>query len=241
MPVKGRHILITGAGKRVGRCLADAFLKEGAHLTAHYHHSQKAVKELESAAKHAKLPFHSFAADLKDTAAIQKGVKEAISALGPVSILINSASAFHPTPAATCTPEQWDDLLATNLRGQFFMAQSCYGGMKPGSVILNITDIYATTGLSRFAPYAASKAGLLNLTRTLAQEWAPHIRVNAISPGPILFPENYTESQKQRSRETTLLGREGSEKDILEAARFLIENAYVTGMDLVVDGGRALL
>ena len=181
-------------------------------------------------------------ADLKDVSSLRRAVDKAKSQFGPVDILINSASDFYPTPALECSEEDWDHFLDVNLKGQFFLAQACAAkGMKErGGVILNLGDVNGERAMRGYTPYVCSKAGLLMMTRNLAREWAPEIRVNSISPGPVLLPENYTEGQRQRSIDRTLLKRFGTPADIAEAAVFLIENDYITGFDLKVDGGRIL-
>ncbi len=168
-------------------------------------------------------------------------VAEAEKAFGPIDVLVNSASSFYPTPVETVTEAHWDDLERINLKAPFFLSQAARKNMKAGSVIVNIADVNGERAMRRHAPYSCSKAGLLMLTRNLAKEWAPAIRVNSISPGPVLLPLNYTEEQKRKSVERTLLRREGSPKDIAEAAIFLIGATYITGFDLKVDGGRSLV
>src|SRR5207248_89318 len=129
--------------------------------------------------------------------------------------------------------KDWDHLLDVNLKGQFFLAQACAKTMqKNGGVILNIADVNGERPMKNFTPYVCSKAGLLMMTRNLAKEWAPKIRVNSISPGAVLLPESYNEEQRQRSIEQSLLKRLGSPEDIAQAALFLIANDYITGFDL---------
>jgi NAD(P)-dependent dehydrogenase (short-subunit alcohol dehydrogenase family) len=242
MLLTGRHIFVTGAGKRLGRALAESFLKSRVRLTAHYRESADAVRELGALAGKVGSEMVAVAADLGRVDEIRRAVKASETRFGPVDILILSASDFFPTPALQCTEANWDHLLDVNLKGQFFLAQACGERMRPrGGVILMLADVHGEKPLRGFAPYCVSKAGLLMLAKNLAKEWAPEIRVNAISPGPVLPPEHYNESQKVASVENTLLGRWGSPQDIVQAAHFLIENEYITGFNLNVDGGRSLV
>ncbi len=168
-------------------------------------------------------------------------VEKARAGFGPVDVLINSASDFYPTETATCSQSEWDDLLGLNLKAPFFLAQACAADLKMRQgYLLNLCDIHVSQPLRRFAPYSASKGGLWTLTRVLAAEWAPHVRVNSISPGPVLPPENFTTEQLERAATRTLLGRIGSAQDIVNAADFLLRNDYITGFDLKVDGGASL-
>lgn len=232
-----KHVFITGAAKRVARAIAERLLPEGIRLTAHYFHSKE---EAEGLRRLAPDRITLVQGDLRDMKALPPLVAQAEKAYGPIDVLINSASSFYPTPVDTVTEEQWDDLERINLKAPFFLSQAAARNMKPGAVILNIADVNGERALKRYAPYSVSKAGLLMLTKNLAKEWAPRIRVNSISPGPVLFPVEYTEEQRQKSVARTLLGREGSPQDIAEAAAFLIRATYITGFDLKVDGGRSL-
>ena len=236
MEISGRHFFITGSGKRIGRRLAESFLEKGARLSAHVHTSKKEGDEL-----FARFPgkVHRVQADLRKIPEIQAAVISAEKKWGPIDVLINCASPFYPTPFFDCTESEWDDLLGGNLKGQFFLCQAVAKNMKSG-VILNLCDVNANTPMKNFSPYVSAKAGLLMLTKNLAFELAPQVRVNSISPGPVLLPEHYTPLQRQRTEERTLLKRLGSPEDIVAAAHFIIENDYLTGIDLKVDGGRSL-
>lgn len=238
MQLTGKHVLITGASKRVARTLAERVLAEGARVTAHYFQSKAEAEALKATAPERVALVQ---ADLRDMKGMAGLVAQAEKAFGPIDVLVNSASSFYPTPVETVTEAQWDDLEQINLKAPFFLSQAARKNMKAGSVILNIADVNGERALRRHVPYSCAKAGLLMLTRNLAKEWAPQIRVNSISPGPVLLPENYTEEQKKKSIERTLLGREGSPKDIADAALFLMSASYITGFDLKVDGGRSLV
>lgn len=241
MTVANRHVLVTGAARRIGRALSEALLDRNARLSAHYFRSQDEITTLEVTARKRKKPIFVCRADLRNTTQIRAAVKDSVRHFGAIDILINSASLFYPTLALDCTDSKWQRLLDTNLKGQFFFAQACARSMrKNGGVIINIADVNGEKPRKYFTPYTASKAGLLMMTRNLALEWAPKIRVNSISPGPILPPEQTTEEEKHRSSETTLLKRWGNPQDIVDATSFLIENDYITGFNLCIDGGRSI-
>jgi pteridine reductase len=238
---QGQHVLVTGAGKRLGRAIAEALLARPIRLTAHYHRSKPQAEELVARARARGSEAIALPADLGRVSELREMVRQAEARFGPIGILVNSASDFYPTPALDVTEAQWDHLLSVNLKGQFFLAQAAAHRMREkGGVILNLCDVNGTRPMKRYTPYAVSKAGLLMLTRNLAKEWAPEIRVNAISPGPVLLPESYTPEQREKARERTLLKRLGAPEDIAAAALFLIGNDYITGADLAVDGGRSL-
>jgi pteridine reductase len=233
MELKSKHVLVTGAGKRLGRALAEHCLSQGARVTAH----------------HFRTPWggtagavQSIGCDLREIDQLPSFVDRVRAGFGPVDILINSASDFYPTQTETCSAAQWDDLLTLNLKAPFFLAQACAADLRARSgCLINLCDIHVSQPLRRFAPYSASKGGLWTLTRVLAAEWAPQVRVNSISPGPVLPPENFTAEQLERAAARTLLGRIGSAQDIVGAADFLIRNDYITGFDLKVDGGASLV
>lgn len=245
MTLSGKHVFITGAARRVARAIAEALLAapdaKGLTISAHYFRSKADVDALVAHGKKTGHEIVPVQADLRDVSQVRAAVKTAVGRLGPVDILVNSASDFYPTPALDVTEEQWDALLDLNLKGQFFLAQAVGADMlRRGGVILNIADVNGERPMRNFTPYTCSKAGLLMMTRNLAKEWAPKVRVNAISPGAVLLPETYTEAQRQRAIDRSLLKRLGSPEDIARAALFLIENEYITGFDLKVDGGRSL-
>ena len=241
MKIQDQHVFITGAGKRLGRAIANALLPHRIRLTAHYRNSKTEAESLVAAAVAAGGQGHTVQADLGKVDELRAAVKTAEARFGPIGVLVNCASDFFPTPLLEVTEEQWDHFLDVNLKGQFFLAQAAAVRMQEkGGVILNLADVNGTRPMKKYSPYVISKAGLLMMTKNFAKELAPGIRVNAISPGPVLLPETYSEAQIQRSIDRTLLKRLGSAEDIAQAAVFLIENDYITGMDLAVDGGRSL-
>jgi pteridine reductase len=238
MDLKGKHAFVTGAAKRVARAIAERLLKEGVRLSAHYFQSQAEAEALKALAPDRVALVRG---DLRELGKLPSLIAQAEKAFGPIDVLVHSASSFYPTPVETVTAEQWDDLERTNLKAPFFLSQAASPRMKAGSVIVNIADVNGERAMRRHLPYSCSKAGLLMLTRNLAKEWAPRIRVNSISPGPVLLPESYDEAQRKKSVARTLLGREGSPEDIASAVVFLAQATYITGFDLKVDGGRHLV
>lgn len=242
MELNGAHVLITGAAKRVGRTIADRLLNWNIQLTIHHHHSRKEAQSLVKEAQQKGRKAQCFSADLRKVREIKKLVDRASKTFGPVQLLINSASVFAPTPALECKEQDWDNILDTNLKGQFYFAQACRATMKgKGGLIINLADTAGEKASKNYGAYSVSKAGLIMLTKNLAKEWAPKVRVNCVSPGPILVPESYTAAQIQKAQEQTLLKRLGTPDDIAKAILFLIDNDYLTGFNLIVDGGRSLV
>lgn len=183
-----------------------------------------------------------FQADLTDVAAIERMFREIESKLGRLDILVNSASVFSAMTAEETTVEHWNAQMDTNARGPFFVAQQAARLMRQAGAgkIINIADVGGEVIWPAYLPYSISKATLIAVNRGLAKAYAPEIQVNAIAPGPVLFPDDYTEEQKRFAIERTLLKRAGSPRDIVNAVIFLIENDYITGEMIHVDGGRHL-
>ncbi len=184
-----------------------------------------------------------FSADLLRTDTLPPLVTAVAARFGGLHILVNNASSFYPTPLATVTPAQWTDLMGTNLAAPLFLAQAAAGELKRArGLIVNIADIHGLRPLPDYLVYSTAKAALIHLTRGLARELAPEVRVNAIAPGPVLWPEaGLDEAQQQEIISRTLLERAGSPADVARAVRFFATDApYVTGQMLAVDGGRSL-
>jgi pteridine reductase len=237
MDIKGNVALITGAAKRVGREIALELALRGARIAVHYKSSASEAREVagDSGA--------IFQADLTDIKAVDKMFRDVDRLFGRLDILVNSASVFSPATAENATPEHWDLQMDTNARGPFFIAQSAARLMQRTGAgkIINIADVAGEVIWPSYLPYSVSKAALIAVNRGLAKAYAPTIQVNAIAPGPVLFPDYYTEDQKRVAIERTLLKRAGSPRDIVNAVVFLIENDYITGEVIHVDGGRHIL
>lgn len=242
MELSGTHIFITGAGQRIAKYLAERLLEYPVKVTLHARRSKAHVEALQKEALKRGLDWQVTTFDLTESQKIKLAVTESVTKLGPIDILINSASNFFPTPAKTCTEEDWNALTHVNSRGPFFVCQAMHQALRgKRGLIVNLADVNAERPLIHFGPYCAAKAGLLMSTKSLALEWAPQVRVNAISPGPVLPPTHFTETQIKKAAQETLLGRWGSPEDIWEAFLFLVRNDYVTGLNLRVDGGKSLL
>jgi pteridine reductase len=238
----GKTVLITGAARRVGAAIVRMLHGAGAKVAIH-HRDSGADADALAAELNAVRPASAILlqADLLDTARLPQLVDATLAAFGRLDILINNASTFYATPVGTITESQWDDLLGTNLKAPLFLSQAAAPALaRSEGLILNIVDIHGLRPLKGFPVYSPAKAGLVMLTHALARELAPQVRVNAIAPGPVLFPENgLTEDKKADIIDRTLLKRRGSPQDIAKAALFFAADApYVTGQVLAIDGGR---
>jgi len=241
-PLAAKVVLVTGAARRIGAAIAAAFHGEGARDAIHYRNSGAEADELVRRLNAARPDSAcAFRADLADSAACGALPLSVVRAFGRLDVLVNNASTFYPTPLGTITPDQFDDLIGSNLRAPLFLSQASAPELaKREGLILNIADIHGLRPLGRHAVYCAAKAALVMLTRSLARELGPAIRVNAIAPGPVLWPETGVE-QKLRERivARTVLKRAGTPDDVAKAALFFATDAlFVTGEVLTVDGGR---
>ncbi|SFP67129.1 pteridine reductase [Nitrosomonas cryotolerans] len=244
--MQGKVILITGGAKRVGAAICRKLHRYGANLVIHYRASLAAAQALQ-AELNQKRPDSVVLvqADLLDTRLLPDLIDKAAARFGRLDVLINNASSFFPTPLGECTLETWDDLIGSNLQAPLFLSQAAapYLRQQRGCIV-NIVDIHADRPLKNYVIYSAAKGGLASLTRSLALELAPEVRVNGVSPGPILWPEDgelTNEAARQAIIEATLLKRTGEPEDIARTVRFLIAEApYITGQIIAVDGGRSI-
>ena len=241
--------LITGSAKRIGAAIARALHADGYDLALHYRDSGQAMAalaaELEGQRPGSTLTLQ---ADLAEFDRLPELVAHTVGRYGRLDALVNNASGFAPTPIGSATPAQWDALFASNARAPFFLAQAAAPHLKLArGAIVNMVDIYAERPLRDHSLYCMAKAALTMATRALALELAPEVRVNAVAPGAILWPEPGTdgagkdETAKAAMLARTPLGRTGSAEEIAEAVRWLLREArYTTGQVLRVDGGRLL-
>jgi pteridine reductase len=241
--VHGKSVLITGGAKRVGAAICRRLHAAGANLMLHYRASAGEARLLQAELNHVRQDSVALIqADLLDLAKLPAMVEQTLATFGRLDALVNNASSFFPTPVGEISPSDWDDLIGTNLRAPLFLAQAATAALrKTQGTIVNITDIHAERPLKNFVVYSVAKAGLVGLTRSLARELAPEGRVNAIAPGPILWPddESFDELSRQRIISNTPLRREGTPEDIAKAVHYLVVDAsYVTGETINVDGGR---
>lgn len=237
-------MLITGAARRIGAALARGFHAEGANVCIHFHRSAPEAEQLHDELNRARAGSVILTSgDLLDLDALPSIVEQTVKAFGRLDVLVNNASSFYPTPLGKITASHWDDLIGTNLRAPLFLAQAAADPLrKERGLILNLIDIHAQRPLPQHPVYSTAKAGLVMLTRSLARELAPEVRVNGIAPGPILWPEGgLAASLQQEIIDKTLLKRSGSPEDIVRTALFFTLGApYVTGQILAVDGGRSV-
>lgn len=236
-------ILITGAARRVGAEIARSLHQTGARVMLHYRHSAAEVAALAETLNRTRADSASMVqAELGDPAALSAAVAQTITTFGCLDGLVNNASSFFPTPIGGIDEADWDNLIGSNLKGPLFLTQAAAPHLRQsrGSVV-NITDIHAERPLKNYPLYCAAKAGLLGLTRALAIELGPEVRVNAVAPGPVAWPEgeSFSLAEKDAIVAHTLLKRTGNPADIAGAVKFLLLDApYVTGQVLNVDGGR---
>lgn len=239
----GRAVLITGAAKRIGAALARGFHAAGANVAIHYHRSateaERLRDELNTSRKDSAI---ATSANLLEVAQLPDIVERTIAAFGRLDVLINNASSFYPTPVGTISPAQWQDLMGTNLKAPLFLSQAAAPLLKRANgSIINMIDIHAQRPLRNHPVYSTAKAGLAMLTKSLARELAPEVRVNGIAPGPILWPEGgIDQALEAEIISKTVLKRRGSPDDIVRTALFLAEATYVTGQIVAVDGGRSI-
>ncbi|MEY3200601.1 MAG: hypothetical protein RIR70_151 [Pseudomonadota bacterium] len=242
--LQGKTVLITGAARRVGACIATTLHRAGAQVVLHYRASSKEAhalaSELEASRPHSTLCLQ---ADLLDVGSLPGLVAATLARFGRLDALINNASSFFPTAIGEINEAQWVDLIGSNLKAPLFLSQAAASALADArGAIVNIIDIHAERPLKGYPLYCAAKAGLLGLTRALAIELSPKVRVNGVSPGPIEWPEDgaFSPEAQQAIIDHTLLGRCGAPLDIARAVRFLLCDApYVTGQVINVDGGRS--
>jgi pteridine reductase len=244
LPLAGRCVLVTGGAKRLGAAIGQRLHGAGANLLVHYHRSRPAAKQLVAELQSARAgSAHAIAADLLDTETLPALVDAALDRYGRLDVLVNNASTFYPTPPGAITAAQFDDLVGTNLRAPLFLSQAAATALRASAgLIINMVDIHGRRPLRDHCVYSAAKAGLVMLTKSLARELGPEVRVNAIAPGPVLWPERGLDASiRDEIVAKTALKRAGSPDDVARAAYFLAVDApYVTGQVITVDGGRSL-
>jgi len=241
--LSNKVVLVTGAAHRIGATTARMLHAEGMNILLHYRNSRDAAESLQVELNAVRPDsVHLIQADLHDTARLPALVEQAIQIWGRLDVLINNASSFYATPVGAVTETQWDDLIGSNLKAPFFLSQAAapYLRQQHGCIV-SIVDIHAERPLKEFPVYSMAKAGLVMLTKSLACELGPEVRVNAVAPGAILWPENLGEQEKEKIISRTFLKRQGAPDDIARAILYLIRDAgYMSGQVLTVDGGRSL-
>jgi len=242
--LEGRWALVTGAGKRIGATIARTLHGAGANVAVHYFRSADDAERVAAQLNEARAnSAFTVGGDIRKVPETERIVAEVIARTGRLDILVNNASTFYPTPLGTVTEEQWHDLIDSNLKAPLFLAQAALPYLKAahGSIV-NIVDIHSQRPLRHHVVYGPAKAGLAMLTRSLAKDLAPEIRVNGVSPGAILWPEGgIPENVQQTILRQVPLKRTGAPEDIASAVLYLVRDAtYVTGQILAVDGGRSI-
>jgi pteridine reductase len=243
-PLAGKLVLVTGAGVRLGRAIAEGLAGAGASVAAHYHASAKGAEEVVGALRAAGVRAEKFQADLSQPAEPEALVERVERALGPIHALVNSAALFERAEFVDTPLGLLERLWAVNARGPFVLTQAVARRMlsRGGGDIVNVHDVGgAVVPWAHYSAYCMTKAALAMLTRCLALELAPAIRVNGVAPGTVLPPEQMDESTLDSLRARIPQGRFGSPEDVVGAVRFLLAGPrFITGQILAVDGGRSL-
>ncbi|HWV16747.1 MAG TPA: pteridine reductase [Cellvibrio sp.] len=237
--------LITGGAKRIGAAVAELLHRQDFNIVLHYRHSQAEANMLGERLNRARANSCVLVqANLSNMAELQSLAQSTIQSWGRLDALINNASSFYPTPLANATEAQWDDIMASNLKAPFFLAQQLAPALKKQrGCIINMADIYADRPLPQHSIYSIAKAANVMLTQSLAQELAPEVRSNGIAPGAILWPEQepLSDAAKKALLDKIPLQHCGSPQDIANTILFLLRDApYINGQIITVDGGRNL-
>ena len=238
-----RPALVTGGAIREGRAIALALGETGWRVAVHYRSSESKAVEVVRRLEELGPGGIALQADLSEAEAAEGLVFDAVKALGHIDLLVNSAAVFPRQDPLTVSAAEWDDLFAVNLRAPFFCSREAarHMAVSQGGSIVNLIDTGADEAWPGYVPYVATKAGLASVTRGLARAFAPEVRVNGVSPGPVLLPVGEdSESYRARAAERAVLGRIGSPRDVAEAVLYLADAEYVTGEIIRVDGGQHL-
>lgn len=245
MQLEGKTALVTGAAKRIGRAIALRLHGAGANVMLHHRHADteahELAEQLNTARAGSAVTVH---ADLLDTDKLPELVAAAVKQFGGLDVLVNNASSFYPTPIGEITPKEFSELMGTNLKAPLFLSQAAAGELKKRrGAIINIVDIHAERPLRNYLVYSVAKTALAGLTRGLALELGPEVRVNGVAPGAIVWPDDgsFDAGVQERVIRHTLLKRQGEPDDIARTVLFLATDAgYITGQILAVDGGRSV-
>jgi pteridine reductase len=239
----GKIALVTGAARRVGKAIALALADRGAHVVITYHTSEAealaTLREIDARG----VQGMALKGDITRRGDVDSIVRQVIGRFGRIDILVNNASNYYKTPFETLTEEQWDDLVGTNLKGTFLVSKRVGDAMlKTGAgKIINLADWAGFRPYKDYIPYCVAKAGVIALTTALAKTLAPHIQVNAVAPGPVLLPEDFSERLREAIVQATPLKRLGTPDDVAQTVVFLVEGSdFITGAIIPVDGGRLI-
>ena len=244
--LQNKIVLITGGAKRVGASICRLLHANGANLMIHYRSSVNEARALQSELNLQRPNSVAIIqGDLLNLSVLPSLINETIKHFGKLDVLINNASSYYPTEIGDIQEEQWQDLMGSNLKAPLFLSQAAAVELrKQQGCIINITDMHVERPKKGYIVYSVAKAGLVTLTKSLAHELSPEVRVNAVAPGPVMWPEDnpqFDELYRQRVISQTLLKRIGEPNDIAKAVKFLIQDApFITGQVIAVDGGRSL-
>jgi NAD(P)-dependent dehydrogenase (short-subunit alcohol dehydrogenase family) len=244
MKLTGKTALVTGAAKRVGREIALGLARHGANIVVHYHSSGSDARRAVADIKAIGVDAIAVKANQANAREVRAAVSKAVKHFREIHVLVTSAAVYHKTPFDTLTERDWDFHIDANLKGPFLFALEVGRHMKKRGIagkIVTFADWAAIRPYADYLPYCVSKAGVICLTKSLAKALGPKVQVNAIAPGPVLLPPDFTENEKQAVVEATVVKRLGSPQDIVNSVLFLIEGSdFITGHTLVVDGGRLI-
>lgn len=244
MQLTGKTVLVTGAGKRIGREIALALARRGANIVVHYNSSAAEARDVVGQIKALGVKAVAVKADQSKAAQVRTAVAKAIQYMGAIDVLVASAAVYQRTPFSKLTEQDWDFHIDANLKGPFLFSHEIGKHMlarkKPGKIIL-FADWAALRPYRNYLPYVVSKAGIICMTKALAKELAPKVQVNAIAPGPVLLPPDFTAAETREVIEKTVVKKLGSPQDIVNSVLFLLEGSdFITGHILMVDGGRLI-
>ncbi len=234
--------MVTGGARRLGAAIALALAQAGCNLAINYRTSRREAETTATAARQSGVQAITVQGDMAQPDAVARLLDAVLAAFGRVDVLVANAGAFRRTPLAALAAADWDDMMDNNLRASFLCARhfglhmQAHGG---GTVVL-IADVAGLRPWVDYLPYSLAKAGVIALTHALARELAPSVRVNAVAPGPILFPDDFDAAARDREIKRTLLRRAGDPQNVADAVLMLVRNDYITGAVLPVDGGRLL-
>jgi len=243
MELKGKTVIVTGGAVRIGRSICLEMAEAGATVFCHYFKSNNEAQSLKDEFLSRDKKLNLIQGDLSDTRFAESLVERIYHTSKQIDVLINNAAIIYKTPFGTINETQWDEFFNLNLRGAFFCAQKAGQFMEQnnGGKIINIGDTSGENPWPSFLPYSITKSGIIAMTKGLAKALAPKVQVNCINPGPMMIPEEYSDEEREKAINSTLLRREGTAEDIAKAVRFLIEGTdYITGTILNVDGGRSI-
>ena len=239
MNLSSRVALVTGAGRRVGQAIALALGAKGMKVAVHYNGSASGAEETVAQLRAEGATGEVFQADLSTADGPRQLIDAVVRSFGGIDVLVNSAAVMERTPFGEVSVEQWDAMMAINLRAPFFVTQAAAPHLKQsGGAVVNIADLAAYETWPAYIPHGISKSGVVHMTRSLARVLAPEVRVNGVAPGTVLLPEDWDKAADERLRQTTPLARTGTPEDVSATVIFLLESDYITGETVIVDGGR---